>query len=118
MKQTFNVCITSYNTIRRHACHFKSIKWKYLVVDQAHNIKNFRSKRWETMLTLDIEHRLMLTGTPLQNNLTELWSLVHFLMPHVFQTQIEFEEWFDDSMVQRKQSDAITTKPKTSETSV
>ena len=61
---------------------------------QAQNIKNFKSQRWQTLLNFSSQRRLLLTGTPLQNNLMELWSLMHFLMPHIFQSHREFKEWF------------------------
>jgi len=61
---------------------------------QAQNIKNFKSQRWQTLLNFHSQRRLLLTGTPLQNSLMELWSLMHFLMPHVFQSHRDFKEWF------------------------
>lgn len=61
---------------------------------QAQNIKNFKSQRWQTLLNFNSQRRLLLTGTPLQNNLMELWSLMHFLMPNVFQSHMDFKEWF------------------------
>ena len=73
---------------------FKRIKWKYLILDEAHNIKNWMSQRWQTLLTLKSEHRLLLTGTPLQNDLLELWALLHFLMPDLFDSRKGFSEWF------------------------
>lgn len=63
-------------------------------MSQAQNIKNFKSQRWQTLLNFNSQRRLLLTGTPLQNNLMELWSLMHFLMPHVFQSHMDFKEWF------------------------
>lgn len=59
-------------------------QWYHLILDEAQNIKNFKSQRWQTLLTFNSQRRLLLTGTPLQNSLMELWSLMHFLMPHVF----------------------------------
>ena len=59
-------------------------QWYHLILDEAQNIKNFKSQRWQTLLTFNSRRRLLLTGTPLQNSLMELWSLMHFLMPHVF----------------------------------
>ena len=56
-------------------------------------IKNWRSQRWQTLLGFQTKRRLLLTGTPLQNDLMELWSLMHFLMPHVFQSHDEFRSW-------------------------
>ena len=58
-------------------------KWRYLILDEAHMIKNWRSKRWQTLLNFNTRRRLLITGTPLQNDLMELWSLLHFLMPQV-----------------------------------
>lgn len=77
----WNVCITSYNIILQDQQVFKRRQWHYLVLDEAHNIKNFQSQRWQTLLTFRTHSRLLLTGTPLQNNLQELWSLLYFLMP-------------------------------------
>jgi hypothetical protein len=71
---------------------------------QAHHIKNFKSQRWQTLLSFKSVRRLLLTGTPLQNNLMELWSLMHFLMPNIFASQREFKEWFNPvtSMIEGK----------------
>jgi helicase SWR1 len=77
----WNVCITSYQLILQDAQAFKKRSWHYLVLDEAHNIKNFQTQRWQTLLTFRTHSRLLLTGTPLQNNLQELWSLLYFLMP-------------------------------------
>ena len=61
-------------------------------MDEAHQIKNWKSQRWQVLLKFNTQDRLLLTGTPLQNNLVELWSLLHFLMPNVFESQAEFVE--------------------------
>jgi len=105
-QNAFHVCITSYNLVVREATVFRRKKWQYLVLDEAHQIKNYNSQRWQTMLRFNTQHRLLLTGTPLQNNLNELWSLLHFLMPKVFESQSEFNEWFNNpvnGMVARNQ---------------
>ena len=60
---------------------FRRKKWKYLILDEAHMIKNWKSQRWQTLLNFNSQRRLLITGTPLQNDLMELWSLMHFLMP-------------------------------------
>ncbi|KAF2751194.1 hypothetical protein M011DRAFT_463934 [Sporormia fimetaria CBS 119925] len=83
-RDMWNVVITSYQLIIQDAAAFKQRHWQYLILDEAHNIKNFKSQRWQTMLTLRTERRLLLTGTPLQNNIDELWSLLYFLMPAGF----------------------------------
>ena len=77
----WNVWITSYTLITQDQQIFKRKGWHYMILDEAHNIKNFQSLRWQTLLTFRTRARLLLTGTPLQNNLTELWSLLYFLMP-------------------------------------
>lgn len=100
----FNVVITSYQMAVTDAHIFKRKKWGYLVLDEAHNIKNFKSGRWQALLSLNSERRLLLTGTPLQNNLTELWALLYFLMPKTiidggemegFADLDSFQEWFN-----------------------
>lgn len=92
----FHVCITSYKLVIQDHQSFRRKKWKYLILDEAQNIKNFKSQRWQLLLNFVTEQRLLLTGTPLQNNLMELWSLMHFLMPNIFQSHREFKEWFSN----------------------
>ncbi|EFC49535.1 predicted protein [Naegleria gruberi] len=102
----FHVCITSYNLVIQDALSFKRKKWHYLILDEAHHIRNFKGQAWQTLLNFNTEKRLLLTGTPLQNNVMELWSLMHFLMPQVFQSHSEFKDWFSNSiqgMVEGKQ---------------
>ncbi|XP_055839323.1 helicase domino isoform X2 [Episyrphus balteatus] len=94
----FHVCITSYKLVVQDQQSFRRKKWKYLILDEAQNIKNFKSQRWQLLLNFSTERRLLLTGTPLQNDLMELWSLMHFLMPYVFQSHREFKEWFSNPM--------------------
>lgn len=95
----WNVCITSYQLVLQDQQVFKRRRWHYMVLDEAHNIKNFKSQRWQTLLGFNTQARLLLTGTPLQNNLTELWSLLFFLMPAEngvggFADLQEFQDWF------------------------
>lgn len=91
---SFHVCITTYRLVIQDCKMFKRKKWKYLILDEAHLIKNWKSQRWQTLLNFNSKRRILLTGTPLQNDLMELWSLMHFLMPHVFQSHQEFKDWF------------------------
>ncbi|KAI8600228.1 SNF2 family N-terminal domain-containing protein [Dissophora ornata] len=101
-ENSFHVCITSYQLVVQDQSVFRRKAWQYLILDEAHNIKNFRSQRWQTLLNFNSARRLLLTGTPLQNNLMELWSLLYFLMPNGvsqtmpvgFANQKEFQEWF------------------------
>ncbi|KAF3442635.1 hypothetical protein FNV43_RR16551 [Rhamnella rubrinervis] len=91
---SFHVCITTYRLVIQDSKVFKRKKWKYLILDEAHLIKNWKSQRWQTLLNFNSKRRILLTGTPLQNDLMELWSLMHFLMPHIFQSHQEFKDWF------------------------
>ena len=63
----FHVCITSYKLVIQDHQSFRRKKWKYLILDEAQNIKNFKSQRWQLLLNFSTERRLLLTGTPLQN---------------------------------------------------
>lgn len=95
----WNVCITSYQLVLQDQQVFKRRRWHYMILDEAHNIKNFKSQRWQSLLGFNTQARLLLTGTPLQNNLTELWSLLFFLMPSEngvggFADLQEFHDWF------------------------
>ncbi|KAK7730598.1 swr1 complex component [Cytospora paraplurivora] len=95
----WNVCITSYQIVLQDNQVFRRRRWHCMILDEAHNIKNFRSQRWQTLLGFNTQSRLLLTGTPLQNNLTELWSLLFFLMPSEngvggFADLKEFHDWF------------------------
>ena len=77
----WNVLITSYSIALADGHILRRKDWHYMILDEAHNIKNYQSQRWQTMLSFKTRARLLLTGTPLQNNLTELWALLTFLMP-------------------------------------
>ncbi|KAK0750035.1 SNF2 family N-terminal domain-containing protein, partial [Schizothecium vesticola] len=95
----WNVCITSYQMVLQDQQVFRRRRWHYMILDEAHNIKNFKSQRWQTLLGFNTHSRLLLTGTPLQNNLTELWSLLYFLAPPEngeggFVDLTEFHNWF------------------------
>ena len=91
---SFNVCITTYKLVIQDHKIFRRKKWYYMILDEAQHIKNFKSQRWQTLLKFYTKNRLLLTGTPLQNDVTELWSLMHFLMPKVFDSHSDFKEWY------------------------
>ncbi|XP_062102383.1 ATP-dependent DNA helicase DDM1 [Humulus lupulus] len=92
----FPIVITSYEMalaeVRRSLRHYS---WKYVVVDEGHRLKNSKCKLFKEMKLLPMENKLLLTGTPLQNNLAELWSLLNFILPDIFSSHEEFESWFD-----------------------
>ncbi|XP_059621153.1 chromatin-remodeling complex ATPase chain Iswi-like [Phlebotomus argentipes] len=108
MPGEWDVCITSYEMCIREKSVFKKFNWRYMVIDEAHRIKNEKSKLSEILREFKTANRLLLTGTPLQNNLHELWSLLNFLLPDVFNSADDFDSWFntnqclgDDSLVSR-----------------
>lgn len=78
-RRGYNVVVTSYNVAMQDINAIRNVQWHYLVLDEAHNIRNFNSQRWQVLIRLKTKARLLLTGTPLQNSLTELWSLLTFL---------------------------------------
>lgn len=101
----FHVCITSYTLAVQDSTILRRKKWAYLILDEAHNIKNFESQRWQTLLRFSSQRRLLLTGTPLQNSVMELWSLMHFLMPQVFSSHSEFKDWFSKPLVEAAEAE-------------
>ncbi|KAF6766320.1 DNA ATP-dependent helicase [Ephemerocybe angulata] len=90
----FHVLITSYQLITQDQQYFQRVKWQYMILDEAQNIKNSSSVRWKTLLGFQCRNRLLLTGTPIQNSMQELWALLHFIMPSLFDSHDEFNEWF------------------------
>ncbi|XP_075972859.1 nucleosome-remodeling ATPase imitation SWI isoform X1 [Anticarsia gemmatalis] len=95
MPGNWDVCITSYEMIIRERSVFKKFTWRYMVIDEAHRIKNEKSKLSELLREFKSMNRLLLTGTPLQNNLHELWALLNFLLPDVFNSSDDFDSWFN-----------------------
>uniref|UniRef100_A0AC35UD17 Helicase domino n=1 Tax=Rhabditophanes sp. KR3021 TaxID=114890 RepID=A0AC35UD17_9BILA len=97
-ENAFNVVITSYKIATNDIKSFRKRQWQYYILDEAHTIKNSKSQRWQQLLNVKAMRRLLLTGTPLQNNLMELWSLMHFLMPSMFGSQEDFQNVFNDPL--------------------
>ncbi|KPA81600.1 putative Helicase [Leptomonas pyrrhocoris] len=99
-EDAFHVCVTSYNLVVQDRKVFRRRPWGFLVLDEAHQVKNFMSIKWQSLFDLQAEYRLLLTGTPLQNSIMELWSLFHFLLPFAsaFRSNAEFKEWFSNPM--------------------
>ena len=90
----FDVCVTSYEGINLCHSHLRKFTWKFLIIDEAHKIKNDESNLSQLIRRLGTLNRLLITGTPLQNNLHELWSLLNFLLPDIFSSASDFDEWF------------------------
>lgn len=92
--EKFDVCITSYEMILREKAHLKKFAWEYIIIDEAHRIKNEESSLAQIIRLFNSRNRLLITGTPLQNNLHELWALLNFLLPDVFGDSQAFDQWF------------------------
>lgn len=91
----FNVVLTTYEYIMKDRAVLSKFHWTYIVVDEGHRMKNAKSKFTQTLgQSFMSQHRLLLTGTPLQNNIAELWSLLNFLVPKIFNSVDEFDKWF------------------------
>lgn len=88
----FNAILTTYEIVLKDKAFLGSISWAALLVDEAHRLKNDDSLLYKALFEFDTNHRLLITGTPLQNSLKELWALLHFIMPQKFITWEEFEQ--------------------------
>jgi len=94
------VLITSYEIVIRDAKELRKCGWKFVIIDEGHRLKNLNCRLIRELKTICDTgptpcNRLLLTGTPLQNNLTELWSLLNFLLPSIFDDLDSFQAWFD-----------------------
>ncbi|GAA5956657.1 hypothetical protein JCM3765_005694 [Sporobolomyces pararoseus] len=94
----FHVVVTSYQLAVVDEKYFNQVKWQYMVLDEAQAIKSSGSTRWKTLLGFRCRNRLLLTGTPIQNSMHELWALLHFIMPSLFDSHDEFSEWFSQGI--------------------
>jgi len=102
----FEVVVTTYEIAIKEKSALNKFSWRYLVIDEAHRIKNEKSVLSQIVRLYKSQYRLLLTGTPLQNNLHELWALLNFLLPDVFSSAEDFDSWFDIS----KNQEEIVTK--------
>ncbi|PPD71072.1 hypothetical protein GOBAR_DD32050 [Gossypium barbadense] len=86
-----NVVITSYDVVRKDAEYLAQFPWNYCILDEGHIIKSAKSKITLAVKQLKAQHRLILSGTPIQNNIMDLWSLFDFLMPGFLGTERQFQ---------------------------
>ena len=93
--RSWDVLVTTYEVTLLEKASLIKIAWKFLIIDEAHRLKNEASQFSQVVRKLSTQHRLLLTGTPLQNNLHELWALLNFLLPDVFASAEQFDEWFN-----------------------
>ena len=95
-KGAFNVLLTTYDYVLKEKAVLGKIRWKYMIIDEGHRMKNHNCKLTLTLNAyFTAQHRLLLTGTPLQNKLPELWALLNFLLPSIFSSCGTFEQWFN-----------------------
>ncbi|XP_017289508.1 chromodomain-helicase-DNA-binding protein 1 isoform X1 [Kryptolebias marmoratus] len=88
----FNIILTTYEILLKDKSFLGGVNWAFIGVDEAHRLKNDDSLLYKTMIDFKSNHRLLITGTPLQNSLKELWSLLHFIMPEKFHSWELFED--------------------------
>ncbi|VEU23692.1 DEKNAAC104910 [Brettanomyces naardenensis] len=92
----FTVLLTTYEYVIRDRPMLAKFKWAHMIIDEGHRLKNTHSKLFMTLTTYyHTRNRLILTGTPLQNSLPELWALLNFILPKVFNSVKSFDEWFN-----------------------
>ncbi|CCD24877.1 DNA translocase NDAI_0E00610 [Naumovozyma dairenensis CBS 421] len=103
LQARFDVLITSYEMVIKEKNALKKVAWQYIVIDEAHRIKNEESQLSQIIRLLYSKHRLLITGTPLQNNLHELWALLNFLLPDVFGDSGIFDDWFEQNNSEQDQ---------------
>ncbi|XP_076670162.1 lymphoid-specific helicase [Andrena cerasifolii] len=89
------IVLTSFEVPLFEKSFIKSQNWRYIIIDEGHRIKNYECILIQVLKACKSMNRLLLTGTPLQNNLAELWSLLNFLLPEIFHDLAVFESWFD-----------------------
>ncbi|TRM59955.1 hypothetical protein BD626DRAFT_572350 [Schizophyllum amplum] len=92
--KSYDVVITSYEVVRNDITSIGNTQWLYCILDEGHVIKNAKTKLTKAVKSLNSQHRLILSGTPIQNNVLELWSLFDFLMPGFLGTESSFNERF------------------------
>lgn len=96
-KLKFNAILTTYEILLKDKTFLGSVSWAVLLVDEAHRLKNDDSLLYKALEEFDTNYRLLITGTPLQNSLKELWALLHFIMPNRFDTWESFERLYGNT---------------------
>ncbi|XP_034242114.1 lymphocyte-specific helicase-like isoform X2 [Thrips palmi] len=92
--KVYPVIITSYDYPLRDAKFLNKTSWRYIIIDEGHRLKNHNSLLSRALRQYTSANRLLLTGTPLHNSLSELWALLNFLVPEIFDNLEIFESWF------------------------
>ncbi|KAI0668217.1 SNF2 family N-terminal domain-containing protein [Trametes maxima] len=92
----FPVVLTTYQIIINDRAELSKYHWGFIVVDEGHRLKNIDCVLMQQIKKIPAAARMVLTGTPLQNNLAELWALLNFVLPELFQDREAFQYWFDE----------------------
>ena len=90
---SWDVVLTTYEITVLERSALKALDWRYVIIDEAHRIKNDKSKLAQVVREFRSRSRLLITGTPLQNNLHELWALLNFILPDIFGSDSRFDQW-------------------------
>ncbi|KAI0373278.1 SNF2 chromatin remodeling protein [Pilatotrama ljubarskyi] len=106
--KTYDVVVTSYEVVRNDITSLQDINWHYCILDEGHIIKNAKTKLTKAVKCIKAVHRLILSGTPIQNNVLELWSLFDFLMPGFLGTEASFNERFSKPILSNRDGKAKT----------
>ncbi|KZT57459.1 hypothetical protein CALCODRAFT_496102 [Calocera cornea HHB12733] len=114
-EETFPIVVTTYEMVIRDKAFLGTFKWKHLIVDEGHRLKNMESRIIKEIKLYHSDNRLILTGTPLQNNLAELWSLLNFILPDIFDDLDAFQQWFDFDEITSAPSDSVSAAHLSSE---
>ncbi|KAF8654075.1 hypothetical protein AX16_003608 [Volvariella volvacea WC 439] len=102
----YDVVITSYEVVRNDIANLEDLDWFYCILDEGHVIKNAKTKLTKAVKCVRAQHRLILSGTPIQNNVLELWSLFDFLMPGFLGTEHSFNERFGKPILSNRDGKA------------
>ncbi|KAI8977792.1 SNF2 family N-terminal domain-containing protein [Trametes punicea] len=101
-KTNFPVVLTTYQIVINDRAELAKYHWGFIVVDEGHRLKNIDCVLMREIKKIPAAARMVLTGTPLQNNLSELWALLNFVLPDIFGDLATFQSWFDESKLQSK----------------
>lgn len=106
MLSQYDVVVTSYEVVRNDIANLTNFTWHYCILDEGHVIKNAKTKLTKAVKQLRAHHRLILSGTPIQNNVLELWSLFDFLMPGFLGSEASFHERFGKPILSSRDAKA------------